>query len=313
MVIFSDGCSSQYKSRTPFADVSFAEKDVQCSIERNYFGSRHGKGPCDGEGGVIKAALSRAVKNQEFIPTCPQAVYDFCQKSLAKSTNSFRRTFYWTETGDIQRDRPSRVVKTVKGTRKLHSVRSTGEVYALQSRDLSCYCILCLSDATGCENQRWVDSWRMLKLSPSTNTNTVVNSESAPDARLESDNQTDQPCEHVMETDAIESCISDTQPVGSSGFHVCDFILVRVESARGRPLMFLGQIVHKDGNLFQVKFMKRVSDGKYIWPTREDVSWVPTTEIISAISLKSLTNREHFLFDSDKIKAAAEVAELDLG
>lgn len=44
-VIFSDGCSSQYKSRGPFADL--AQKETPTN--RNYFGSEHGKSECDGE------------------------------------------------------------------------------------------------------------------------------------------------------------------------------------------------------------------------------------------------------------------------
>lgn len=38
-VIFSDGCSAQYKSKGPFADLSL--KEIQ--ISRNFFGSEHGK------------------------------------------------------------------------------------------------------------------------------------------------------------------------------------------------------------------------------------------------------------------------------
>ncbi|XP_070564656.1 trichohyalin-like [Ptychodera flava] len=86
MIIFSDGCAAQYKSCTPFADMSFAKEDMNCTLERNFFGSRHGKGWCDGEGGVVKAAITRAVKNEVFIHSDAKSVYDFCCKSLSKES-----------------------------------------------------------------------------------------------------------------------------------------------------------------------------------------------------------------------------------
>ena len=42
-VQFSDGCSSQYKSKGPFYDVQCTNH----SFEKAFFGSRHGKSPCD--------------------------------------------------------------------------------------------------------------------------------------------------------------------------------------------------------------------------------------------------------------------------
>lgn len=53
-IIFSDGCAGQYKSDTPFIDVSYAELDFGFPIEKHFYGSRQGKGPSDGAGAVIK-------------------------------------------------------------------------------------------------------------------------------------------------------------------------------------------------------------------------------------------------------------------
>lgn len=64
---WSDGCSCQYKSKGPFSDVAFAPKKYKFPVERHYFGSRHGKGPSDGEGGVVKRSATTAV-------LCGQAV-----------------------------------------------------------------------------------------------------------------------------------------------------------------------------------------------------------------------------------------------
>ena len=57
LIVFSDGCSAQYKGKGSFADLSL--KDL--SIERSYFGSDHGKSECDGEVGCINRAVDLAV------------------------------------------------------------------------------------------------------------------------------------------------------------------------------------------------------------------------------------------------------------
>lgn len=51
LIQFTDGCGAQYKSRTGFADISFGNIDFGVQVERHFFGSCHGKNPCDGEGG----------------------------------------------------------------------------------------------------------------------------------------------------------------------------------------------------------------------------------------------------------------------
>ena len=43
-VLFSDGCAAQYKSKLSFYFLS----EHGSNFERAYFGSRHGKDPCDG-------------------------------------------------------------------------------------------------------------------------------------------------------------------------------------------------------------------------------------------------------------------------
>ena len=62
-VQFTDGCSCQYKSREPFSDISMSQSELGHNVVRNYFGSRHGKGPSDREGGVIKSKVESLVKS----------------------------------------------------------------------------------------------------------------------------------------------------------------------------------------------------------------------------------------------------------
>ena len=59
---FSDGCSSQYKSKGPISDISYGKQDFGYTIHHNFSGTRHGKGASDGESGVVKRMASDAVK-----------------------------------------------------------------------------------------------------------------------------------------------------------------------------------------------------------------------------------------------------------
>lgn len=54
-VSYSDGSASQFKSKVPFHYL----KHSPTSMEQAFFGSRHGKSPCDGIGGTVKKMCPR--------------------------------------------------------------------------------------------------------------------------------------------------------------------------------------------------------------------------------------------------------------
>ena len=69
-IIWSDGCAAQYKSKLPFYYIS-QNPDVQ----RAYFGSRHGKSPCDSCGGVIKTAVDEDVVGEGLTIQSAESMY----------------------------------------------------------------------------------------------------------------------------------------------------------------------------------------------------------------------------------------------
>lgn len=78
IVRFSDRCSGQYKSSGPFADLSL----VNISINRNYFGSEHGKGVSDAETGVVKRALDRATVARTLQANGSKDAYLWCRDNF---------------------------------------------------------------------------------------------------------------------------------------------------------------------------------------------------------------------------------------
>jgi len=63
LIVFSDGCASQYKGKGSFADLSLSNM----LIERNFFGSDHGKSECDGEVGCINRAVDMAILGRKTV------------------------------------------------------------------------------------------------------------------------------------------------------------------------------------------------------------------------------------------------------
>ncbi|KAJ8319717.1 hypothetical protein KUTeg_002728 [Tegillarca granosa] len=136
-----------------------------------FYGSRHGKGPSDGAGAVVKAAARRAVKGMNKVINCAKDIYEFGQTMKNKETLPdghvhYKRTFYLVE--NINRQRPDRTnSKAIVGTRKLHCVKSVGYNgfgNTIYTRSLSCFCEQCLNESEGCINKEYVCDWTLKSL-----------------------------------------------------------------------------------------------------------------------------------------------------
>ena len=68
------------------ADLSYGLKNGKINLQRNYFGSCHGKGPSDGEGGVVKSFVTRAtMTTPDLYITSAKEFYDFVKPRLTKN------------------------------------------------------------------------------------------------------------------------------------------------------------------------------------------------------------------------------------
>ena len=151
LVVFSDGCTSQYKGKGSFADLSL--KTIP--IERNFFGSDHGKSECDGEVGCVNKAVDMAVLGRKVVVSNADDMYTWCSTNLCLDEVGSKRRFFLVKPGDINRDREVTNVATLQGCRKLHQVVNVPfSPYKLLVKKLSCYCILCNNGQTeDCPNK----------------------------------------------------------------------------------------------------------------------------------------------------------------
>ena len=161
-VQWTDGCGAQYKSKNPFYLLQESAQKNSFTIERNFFGSRHGKNPADGESAVLKSSATRSVKARAAFIQNASEMHTYANRCLTKpaklpdgSCNQFRRSFILVKSKEIRR----RIlpVQTLKGTRKIHSMRSSGD--KISYRNLSCCCDPCTSQDGQCQNDDYVDEW----------------------------------------------------------------------------------------------------------------------------------------------------------
>lgn len=154
-IIWSDGCASQYKSKGPFADIALNS----AKINRNYFGSEHGKGDGDAEIGQINRAVDRAIIGNQVVINDAQDMHKYCEEHLTIVEELNKREFLYVS--DVPRDRPETNVKTLKTTRKLHQILNTSDrQYSVHVRNLTCFCKKCrINKMELCLNKEYVSPY----------------------------------------------------------------------------------------------------------------------------------------------------------
>ncbi|CAG2255254.1 unnamed protein product [Mytilus edulis] len=153
---FTDGCSSQYKSRNCMGDVSFvAESELGYSkLIRNFFETSHAKGPQDAAGGFLKHQADYAVLRGKTHIQNAKDFFTFAEKNLQQPKKN-----------------------------------GVGE---LTTRDLSCYeCEKCIiGDVKDCENVSYIGQFRkttMICSNPINDDGTEDNSSDSDTCRLSAD------------------------------------------------------------------------------------------------------------------------------
>jgi hypothetical protein len=71
---------NRWKCRHKFSAISQSEITLKAKVTRNYFETSHGKGPCDGLGGINKRKVSNAVVQDNDLSVTNAA--EFCKTNL---------------------------------------------------------------------------------------------------------------------------------------------------------------------------------------------------------------------------------------
>ena len=92
----------------------------------NFFGVRHGKGPCDACAGWVKQKIDRLVRSETVVINCATELFNACKNHLETKYDQddkcvhFLQTFHYTPKLS-HRPNTDRWT-TVPGTHKLHSL-----------------------------------------------------------------------------------------------------------------------------------------------------------------------------------------------
>lgn len=123
VVYFTNGAASQYKNRKNFINLTHHREHFSCDAEWHFFATSHGKGPCDGIGGVLKrlaacASLQRPYDNQ-IVNT--RDLYNWATANCEDIHVKFCCKEDYVAEEAILQPRFDKTV-TVRGTQKLHAV-----------------------------------------------------------------------------------------------------------------------------------------------------------------------------------------------
>ena len=174
IIQFCDNCSSQYKSRRPFAELARSPLD----IIRIYFGEKHGKGQCDGFFGRLKSWMMHKIKSRHVIINSAHDFFRCCKEQYETQPvpdghcQHYRVVFQFLRPSDIRRHQDCDLDQAVTGTCSIYSMRNTEHPLKLKVRHVPCVCPPCILDnGEVCHNSSHTDPWREVDLIPCKNDN----------------------------------------------------------------------------------------------------------------------------------------------
>ena len=143
--MWSDGSGSQYKGKHSFY---YLDK-FEVPIERNFFGSEHGKGESDAMTGLISRHVSDAIKSRKYVIHNAQEMRDFLDKKFDGKDENAKYEFKIITEDDmkpIHQQFDNVKVGVLEGscTRQLHQIKASSQKGMLLMRPFSCFCKYCL-------------------------------------------------------------------------------------------------------------------------------------------------------------------------
>ena len=122
---FTDGCASQYKSKGYFKNLCNQLIDFKLKVTHSYFGTSHGKGQCDADGGTAKRVARKASLQRPLDQQIINAddFFQFCKEKLS---DKFHFEFVSKSEVDPLRKNHQKSMdelRAVPGTRSFHFIK----------------------------------------------------------------------------------------------------------------------------------------------------------------------------------------------
>lgn len=282
---WTDTPTSQYRNKTIFHIVANHKTETGLKAFWNYFEAGHGKGPCDGLGGVTKRMADQAMKSGKAVIQEASDFFAWTQSPVCHMHNVKFRYITRESCQITANDLADSKTKPVKGTMKIHAVVGLGNS-CIFVRDVSCYCDACL-------NGNYCSQWRQ--------EHTSLDDAESPQENVE------RPSEPCLRDDQREGSDLSTGP---EVYNVDDFVVAFYEGT-----WYIGKILEVDpadesGYIYLISFMKRMKK-TFQWPVREDVIWCKKDDVRCKVSQPVASGKSKRMFvipkeDWDKIDTFAE-------
>ena len=238
---WTDGPTSQYRNKTMFFLVANHKEMFGLNAHWNFFEAGHGKGPCDGIGGVTKRSADLAMKAGKCIIQSASDFHAWTQ-STACNLRNIKFEYITKENCEATAEEiKTWPTKPIKGTMKLHAVIGRGEGKVLVN-EVSCYC-------NSCMHGDMCPGWREENAQEPEKQNAV---DEAPE-REEREEREERQEEDVLEVNTD------------------DFVAAVYEGQ-----LYLGKVLEvdlADEYCYRITFLQK-KFSQYQWPRSEDILWV---------------------------------------
>ena len=286
---WSDGCASQYKGKTSFYYLDKCE----IFIERNFFGSEHGKGESDAETGTISRKHLNAVRSNKAVIL---NAYDF-HKFLSDNNDKKEKIYRLVTKEDLKAIHDNFVginIGTLSGkcTRILHQIKPSGKEGFLLTRNYSCFCQSCLSgDFEKCDNHQFTGGKFIQRKLPSSSPNNDGNSGN--DGQPNDENEDGEDVDTLIKYDTHNvDVVVEKQKINFVDLHVGDLVVVPVSTDSGIIYEFVAKInkieTEKDIEITYLRPKPEFPEILYI-PNEKDIDCVEFEDII----MKVIPNHIH--------------------
>lgn len=256
----TDSPTSQYRNKSIFHVIANHKDLYGITAKWNYWEAGHGKGPCDGLGGLCKRMADEAVNSGKA--TIQDALDFFAWTQSDKcSLSSVKFIFLSKEDCEQKTNEMSTLqLKPVQGTMKIHAVAGLGNS-TVAVRNTSCYCQICLSESFTCQ------TWREESVSKS---NEKVVTKIA----------------EITDTPPSEEIVSDGRDVerqtllcASEKYSENDFVIAAYDNK-----YFVGQLteIDDDDDSLEISFMVR-KKLLFQWPNPQDIIWIEKSAVVCKI------------------------------
>lgn len=136
---FTDGAGQHFKNKKNFLNATLHHQDFGIRAEWHFFATAHGKGPCDGLGGMVKAEARKACLKFGSENHILNALdfYEWAQDKFESINFIYCSNDDYTSTSTLLEDR-FKSIKTVKGTLGFHAfVPETDQMFKLRAKTVS--------------------------------------------------------------------------------------------------------------------------------------------------------------------------------